>query len=138
MEEGFRSRNIKCIIATPTLAAGINLPARRVIVRDTSRFESNSGNVPIPVMEIKQMCGRAGRPGYDPWGEAVLVAKSFDDKQHLMDDYIMQETERLTSKLGNEKILRSHILGLIATGDAASEEDIIDCMSMTAGLTYDL
>ena len=139
VEEGFRSRNIKCIIATPTLAAGINLPARRVIVRDTSRFESNSGNVPIPVMEIKQMCGRAGRPGYDPWGEAVLVAKSFDDKQHLMDDYIMQETERLTSKLGNEKILRSHILGLIATGDAESEEDIVDFMSMTFyGATCDL
>ncbi len=131
VEDGFRNRKIKCIIATPTLAAGINLPARRVIVRDTSRFESNMGNVPIPVMEIKQMCGRAGRPGYDPWGEAVLVAKSLEDKDHLMDDYVFQDTERLTSKLGNEKILRSHILGLIATEDANSEEEIADFMGST-------
>ncbi len=131
VEDGFRNRKIKCIIATPTLAAGINLPARRVIVRDTSRFESNMGNVPIPVMEIKQMCGRAGRPGYDPWGEAVLVAKSLEDRDHLMDDYVFQDTERLTSKLGNEKILRSHILGLIATEDANSEEEIAEFMGKT-------
>ena len=139
VEDGFRARKIKCIVATPTLAAGINLPARRVIVRDTSRFESNAGNVPIPVMEIKQMCGRAGRPGYDPWGEAVLIAKSLEDRDHLMDDYVFQDTERLTSKLGNERILRSHLLGLIATGDAESEEEIAEFMEDTFyGATFEL
>ena len=131
VEEGFRLRNIKCIVATPTLAAGINLPARRVIVRDTTRFEANAGTVPISVMEVKQMCGRAGRPGYDPWGEAVLIAKSYDDYEHLMDDYVNQDTERLTSKLGSEKVLRSHILGLLATGDADSEEGIADFLRQT-------
>ena len=64
VESNFKKGSIKCIIATPTLAAGINLPARRVIIRDVHRFE-DGGNVPIPVMEIKQMCGRAGRPRYD-------------------------------------------------------------------------
>jgi len=125
VEENFRSGNIKCIIATPTLAAGINLPARRVIVRDTKRFESNSGNTPISVMEIKQMCGRAGRPGYDPYGESILIAKSYSDYEHLMDDYVMCDSESIMSKLGNEQVLRSHILGLIATGDASSEDEII-------------
>ena len=102
VEDNFRNGQIKCIVATPTLAAGINLPARRVIVRDTSRFETNYGNSPISVMEIKQMCGRAGRPGYDPYGEAVLIAKNQMDFEHLMEDYIDHETERLTSKLFNE------------------------------------
>ena len=125
VEENFRNGNIKCIVATPTLAAGINLPARRVIVRDTKRFESNSGNTPIPVMEIKQMCGRAGRPGYDPYGEAILVAKSYDDYENLMDNYVQCDTESIMSKLGNEKVLRNHVLGLIATGDASSAEDVI-------------
>ena len=65
VESSFKKGKIKCIVATPTLAAGINLPARRVIIRDVYRFD-NGMNVPIPVMEIKQMCGRAGRPRYDP------------------------------------------------------------------------
>lgn len=125
VEDGFRAGLIKCIVATPTLAAGINLPARRVVVRDTTRFESNSGNTPIPVMDVKQMCGRAGRPGYDPYGEAVLIAKNERDFEHLMEDYVEHDTERLTSKLFNDKVLRSHILGLIATDDADSEESIV-------------
>ncbi|MDY0293676.1 MAG: DEAD/DEAH box helicase [Candidatus Methanomethylophilaceae archaeon] len=131
VEEGFKDGCIKCIVATPTLAAGINLPARRVIVRDTRRFEANAGSTPISVMEVKQMCGRAGRPGYDPYGEAVLMAKSYGDYEHLMDDYIHQDTERLTSKLGNENVLRSHILGLLATGDARCEEEVVDFMRGT-------
>ena len=125
VEDAFRRGDIKCIFATPTLAAGINLPARRVIVRDTGRFESNSGYSPIPVMEIKQMCGRAGRPGYDPYGESVLIAKNEDDARHLMNDYVRCASENIMSKLGNEIVLRSHILGLIATGDVGSEEDIV-------------
>ena len=131
VEQAFKAGRIKCIVATPTLAAGVNIPARRVIVRDTKRFESNSGNTPIPVMEIKQMCGRAGRPRYDPYGEAILMAKSYDDYEHLMNDYVMCDSENIISKLGNEKILRSHILGLIATEDVRSEEGIVEFLKRT-------
>ena len=130
VEDSFRAGDIKCIVATPTLAAGINLPARRVVVRDTYRYE-NGANVPISVMEVKQMCGRAGRPGYDPYGEAVLVSKNDRDFEHLMTDYIDHDTERLTSKLFQEKVLRSHILGIIATGDAESDDEIVDFMKDT-------
>ena len=131
VEEEFRKGNIKCIVATPTLAAGVNIPARRVVVRDTKRFESNAGNVPISVMEIKQMCGRAGRPRYDPYGEAILIAKNDDDRDHLMYDYVMCDSEDVISKLGNENVLRSHILGLISTGDATSEEEVVNFLKDT-------
>lgn len=130
VEDGFKAGDIKCIVATPTLAAGINLPARRVVVRDTTRFE-NGGNVPIPVMEIKQMCGRAGRPGYDPYGEAVLVARNERDSDHLMEDYIEHDTERVTSKLFSGNVVRTHILGILATGDADSEASLVDFMRGT-------
>ena len=130
VEDGFKAGRIKCIVATPTLAAGINLPARRVIVRDTTRFEKG-GNVPISVMEVKQMCGRAGRPGYDPYGEAVLVAKNQKDADHLTEDYVEHDTERVTSKLFSGNIIRSHILGVLATGDADSEDTIVDFMRGT-------
>ncbi len=130
VEDSFKAGLIKVIVATPTLAAGINLPARRVVVRDAHRYES-SGNVPISVMEVKQMCGRAGRPGYDPYGEAVLVAKTENEYDHLMWDYVDHDTERITSKLFGESVLRSHILGLIATGDADSEGSVVDFMRDT-------
>lgn len=130
VEDAFRAGDIKVIVATPTLAAGINLPARRVVVRDTTRFE-NGGNRPIAVMEVKQMCGRAGRPGYDPYGEAVLVAKNEKDAEHLMDDYIHHDSEKIKSKLFQENVLRSHILGLFATGDASSEEGVADFLRDT-------
>ena len=48
VEEGFRERRIKCIVATPTLAAGINLPAGRVIVRDTTASKAMPATSPSP------------------------------------------------------------------------------------------
>ena len=131
VESNFRSGKLKVIVATPTLAAGINLPARRVIIRDTTRFEASSGNSPIPVMEIKQMCGRAGRPGFDPYGEAVLMARSEEDHKHLLQDYLECDPEEITSKLGNERVLKMHILGLIATEEVSSVDDIIDFLRDT-------
>ena len=131
VETNFRNGRIKVIVATPTLAAGINLPARRVIIRDTTRFEAASGNSPIPVMEIKQMCGRAGRPGYDPYGEAILMAKNSDDYIHLLSDYLESDPEEITSKLGNERVLKMHILGLIATEEVSSVDDIIEFLRET-------
>ncbi len=125
IERSFRDRMLKCIVATPTLAAGINLPARRVVVRDTTRFDANYGNVPIPVMEIKQMCGRAGRPQFDPYGEAVLLAKSRGAKTRLMEEYLLGEPESITSKLGAEPALRSHILAAIATGYAGDRKELM-------------
>jgi helicase len=126
IEKGFCERTLKCIVATPTLAAGINLPARRVVVRDVTRFDANFGNVPIPVMEIKQMCGRAGRPQFDPFGEAVLVAKTRGAMAWMMEEYLLGEPEAVISKLGPETALRSHILATIATGYAKNREELME------------
>ena len=75
IEEGFRNGYIEVIAATPTLAAGLNLPARRVIIRDYNRFASGLGMVPIPVGEYHQMAGRAGRPDYHDLGKVVILAE---------------------------------------------------------------
>ncbi len=131
VERGFRKGTVKCIVATPTLAAGINLPARRVIVRDIKRYDSNNGNVPISVMEVKQMCGRAGRPRFDPYGEAVLIARSDPERDHIIMSYLLADSERVYSKLGSEPVLRSHALGLLSTGTASSREGIMDFLKAT-------
>ncbi|NIP36485.1 MAG: ATP-dependent DNA helicase, partial [Thermoplasmata archaeon] len=82
--------------------AGINLPAKRVVVRDVRRYDSNYGNVPIPVLEIKQMLGRAGRPRYDTEGQAILVAKTENQREELLERYLLGEPEHIYSKLGTE------------------------------------
>lgn len=124
VERAFKDGHIRCIVATPTLAAGINLPARRVIIRDYRRYDPNFGSVPIPNLEIKQMAGRAGRPKYDDVGEAVLLAKSEKEKDFLKDYYLLSETEAITSKLGTEPALRNHLLAIIASEIAETEEEI--------------
>jgi helicase len=116
VEQNFREGKIKVICATPTLAAGVNTPARRVIIRDVWRFDLNLGNQPLPVLEVQQMMGRAGRPRYDPYGEAVLIAKSEDEKDVLTTSYLDAESEPITSKLGAEPALRVHVLSSIAAG----------------------
>ena len=112
-------------------SAGINLPARRVIVRDLNRFDVNLGLTRIPVLEVKQMCGRAGRPKYDPYGEAILVAKDEDDIDELMQDYFLSEPEAIESKLGSEPALRMHVLANIATGHVGTEEDLFAFFNRT-------
>jgi helicase len=131
VESAFKTGRIKAIVATPTLAAGINLPARRVIIREVYRFEGGIGNVPIPVLEIKQMCGRAGRPKYDKYGEAVLIARNDEERSFLFDNYLLGETEEIFSKLGSENVLRSHILALIATSTTNSKTSLMDFLNST-------
>lgn len=124
VEGSFRSGQLKCIVATPTLAAGINLPARTVIVRDVRRYDSEMGFASIPVLEVKQMCGRAGRPRFDPYGEAVLIARDDYERSLLMEQYLLGENESILSKLGTKPAMRSHVLALIATRDAGSLDEL--------------
>lgn len=124
VESQFRAGNLKVLCATPTLAAGVNTPARRVIIRDMRRFEMGRGNVPLPVMEVKQMMGRAGRPRYDPYGEAVLIAKDLDMKEILEEEYLRGEPEPVSSKLAADAALRIHTLASIAGGYCESQASI--------------
>ncbi|HTP55035.1 MAG TPA: DEAD/DEAH box helicase [Thermoplasmata archaeon] len=125
VERAFRDRAIKALVATPTLAAGINLPARRVIVRDTTRYDDRLGmQAPIPALEVQQMLGRAGRPRFDARGEAVIVARSIDDEERLLDSYVSAPPEPIVSRLASEPALRMHVLALIASGAVGTEAEL--------------
>ncbi|WP_135821518.1 DEAD/DEAH box helicase [Halostella litorea] len=129
VEAAFRDRDLSVIVATPTLAAGVNVPARRVVVRDTVRY-TDDGVRPLPVLEVHQMFGRAGRPGLDPYGEAVLVADG-DDADDLRERYVGADPEAVTSKLAREDALRTHVLATVASGFARSREDLLDVLGST-------
>jgi helicase len=102
-----------------------------VIIRDLNRYDVNFGLAPIPVLEIKQMCGRAGRPKYDKYGEAILFAKDIDEIDDLMDQYFRSEPEAIESKLGSEPALRMHVLASVATGHVGTEEDLLAFFNRT-------
>jgi len=124
VEDAFRSRIVKALFATPTLAAGINLPARRVVVKDWTRYETFDPRSPIPVLEVKQMMGRAGRPRYDKEGEALLLARDEDEARELMERYIWGKPEDVRSKLGSLPALRTHLLSSFATNYARDREEM--------------
>ena len=132
VEHSFRDGLLKALVATPTLAAGINLPARRVIVRDTTRYDDRLGmQAPIPALEVQQMCGRAGRPRFDREGEAVLIAKDAAQEERYLDLYLSSPPEDIESRLAAEPALRMHLLALIASGAVGTEAELESFLAAT-------
>ena len=132
VEDAFRERLLKVISATPTLAAGVNTPSRRVVVRDWQRYDGTVGGMaPLDVLEVHQMFGRAGRPGLDPYGEAVLIANSHDELDELFDRYVWADPEPVRSKLAAEPALRTHVLATVASGFARTREELLGFLERT-------
>jgi helicase len=131
VEDRFLDQHLRFVAATPTLAAGLNMPARRVVILDLDRYESNRGRVPIPVLEYKQMAGRAGRPQYDPYGEAVTVADTMDRREEIQFRYLLADPEAIESKLAQDWALRVHILATIASGYASTEQGVHEFVKRT-------
>ncbi|MDR5671586.1 DEAD/DEAH box helicase [Halalkaliarchaeum sp. AArc-GB] len=124
VETAFRNRELACLCATPTLAAGVNLPARRVVVRDLKRYTGTAMEW-LPVLEVHQMCGRAGRPHLDPYGEAVLVGDG-NSPEELTRRYVEADPEAVASNLADRSALRTHTLSLVATGFADTPREVLD------------
>jgi len=116
VEDEFRTGKIKIICATPTLAAGLSLPVFRVIIRSLKRYSERWGMDWIPVLEYLQMAGRAGRPEYEAYGEAVCIAKDEAEKEEIHERYILGKPEAIYSKLAVEPVLRTYLLSLISSG----------------------
>lgn len=123
VESLFREGKLKVLVATPTLAAGVNLPARVVVIRDITRFSDGYVGY-ISNTEIHQMLGRAGRPKYDNTGYGIIYAASEPSMEHAY-EYLVSEPEPVFSNLGKESLIRFNSLALVSTGLAKSVEDII-------------
>ncbi|MEA1902134.1 MAG: DEAD/DEAH box helicase, partial [Actinomycetota bacterium] len=76
VEELFESGLLKVVFATETLALGINMPARSVIIENLSKFNGESHEVLRPG-DYTQLTGRAGRRGIDVEGFGVVLHSSF-------------------------------------------------------------
>ncbi len=132
IERLFKERLVSILVATPTLAAGVNLPAKTVIVRDMRRYSSRTGRMEyLSVSEVKQMLGRAGRPLFDKIGYGIVVARSEEERDFFLERYLEGDPEPITSKLNNPDKLRSQVLSLICLKAPCSPGDIEDSFRRT-------
>ncbi len=130
VEDAFKKGKVEVIAATPTLAAGVNLPSRTVVLRDVRRYTAN-GLAYINVLEYKQMVGRAGRPMYDDTGLAITLAKDGEEADYITEHYVMGEPEDIYSQLGVHPVLRFHTLASVASGFTRTHDALVEFMRST-------
>ncbi|RAP50756.1 MAG: DEAD/DEAH box helicase [Methanosphaera sp. SHI613] len=131
IEEEFVNGNLLMITATPSLMYGVNLPSKRVVIRDYNRW-TDQGQTNIPVFDYEQMSGRAGRPGFDTEGYSYLLAKTYDEAFDLDDHYVHGEIEVTNSKLiDNEDAVLKQIITQISSGFAKDLDDLIEFFNKT-------
>jgi helicase len=112
------------------LAIGVDLPAFRAVLKDLRRY-GKRGLAYIPVLEYLQMAGRAGRPKFDKYGEAICIAGSEGHKDELIEKYIQGSPEEIYSKLAVEPVLRTYVLSLIAANFVNTKKEIFDFFAKT-------
>ncbi|NWI45845.1 HELQ Helicase, partial [Picathartes gymnocephalus] len=126
IEEAYSS-GVLCLLAcTATLAAGVNLPARRVILR--APYVANDF---LKKNQYKQMIGRAGRAGIDSAGESILIVQEKD--KHLVQDLVHSPLENCYSNLLLEltKGMQSLLLSLVGLKIAVTQEEVDNFMCCT-------
>jgi replicative superfamily II helicase len=121
LEKRFRTGEIQYVIATSTLAWGLNLPARRVVILGVHR-----GIQEVDTYDIWQMAGRAGRPGYDPRGDVYILLPDSKEEKHRNR---LKEHQKIESRLldhvsSNYKILAFHLVSEIHHGRIKNKEDV--------------
>lgn len=123
LEERFKYGDLRVIVATSTLAWGMNMPARRVIVTGIHRGLEEVANY-----DIQQMIGRAGRPQFDPVGDAYILVPESQKKEtiaQLKKKAVIKST--LLDYVGTElnphyKVLAFHVVSEIHRGSIKTKE----------------
>lgn len=119
VECAFKAGPLKVIVATSTLSSGVNLPARRVVIR-TPMF----GGKIMNALTYRQMIGRAGRTGKDTLGESILICTTATSKSGK--ELVCAKLAPLASCLDTDGHvhLKRAILEIIAAGMATTKDDL--------------
>nr|MDO8099389.1 DEAD/DEAH box helicase [Candidatus Njordarchaeota archaeon] len=151
VEEGFRNSIIKAVVCTTTLGAGINTPARTVIVTDTSYLDVESPAIssPQPLLKriepdrLHQMLGRAGRLGYDTVGYGVILVGNRAEEEFVKKiyfqtsdaNYVDSEAKpklpMIESRMNSDFALLEQLLIRIYEWGECSDEELLDFLSET-------
>ena len=113
VEDLYKEKYIQILVSTATLAWGVNLPARAVIIKGTEVYSPEKGSwIELSSMDVMQMIGRAGRPAYDDKGEGILITSNSELQFYLslMNQQLPIESQflkRLVDNLNAEIVMGS-------------------------------
>ena len=119
IEARFRAKEFDVLVATATLEVGLNLPVRQVVLYDIQQFDQGAFR-PLTHISAWQRAGRAGRPGHDDSGEAVVFRARWEASPR----YERGQFESIRSSLGDERQLTEQILVTIAGGYARNTAEL--------------
>ncbi|MDR3605442.1 MAG: DEAD/DEAH box helicase [Syntrophaceae bacterium] len=114
VENMMQAGRLEAIFSTSTVAAGVNFPARTVVILQTDRFDGRSF-VDMTATDFHQMTGRAGRRGKDKAGFTVMVPGKFFDIS-VAQELLTSSPEPLRSQIA---INFSMVLNLLLSHDPA-------------------
>ena len=138
IEEHFRKRDtrLRVIVATTTLAMGVNTPASAVVIVGLEH-PSAEGPQPYSVAEYKNLVGRAGRLGYAERGASYLIATSPREETEYWQRYVSAQPENLASRFLAADPRTLIIRVLVAAGFASegvSGDEIIAFLESSFGV----
>lgn len=126
-EELFGNNKIQILVATSTLAWGVNLPAHLVVVKGTQFFDAKiEGYRDMDLTDVLQMLGRAGRPQFDSSGLARIFtqdAKKAFYKHFLHTGFPVESTLH--------KVLDNHLGAEVSAGTITTKQDALDYLTWT-------
>jgi helicase len=133
IERGFRARDggIHVLVATSTVAAGINTPASTVVIVETS-FPGAGEPQPYTVAQFRNMAGRAGRLGYESEGKAIAIADTGFDRNRLFQKYIEGAPEPMRSSF-NSREPGTWLMRLLAQVKSVPRASVIELIANTYG-----
>lgn len=127
VEELFLHRKIQVLVATATLAWGINMPAHLVIVKGTEYYDGKLKRyVDMPITDVLQMMGRAGRPQFGNEGVAVVLVH--DVKKNFYKKFLYDPFPVESSLLA---VLPDHVNAEIVAGTVLTKQGILDYFTWT-------
>ena len=126
IEEWFKQGKIQLLFSTSTLAWGVNLPARCVVLRDTKLHDPLEGEVDMSPLDILQMLGRAGRPEYDDVGYGWVVCDHSEADKYRR---LLREGKEIESQLAED--VDAHLNAEIAMGTIRDLGDVMDWLETT-------
>ncbi|KAL9604397.1 MAG: hypothetical protein Q9219_000585 [cf. Caloplaca sp. 3 TL-2023] len=126
-EELFANNKIQVLVATSTLAWGVNLPAHLVVVKGTQYFDAKiEGYKDMDLTDVLQMLGRAGRPQFDSSGIARIFTQ--DAKKDFY-KHFLHTGFPVESSLHN--VLDNHLGAEVSAGTIATKQDALDYLTWT-------